>query len=98
MGETLLLFQLSRLDLYALTELGGFSNSVTLRAALKSKRHLSLLTYVPAGGDYLDAENFALSALFIYNDTVTSLEQNERERKKKEKKHNLKWRTMRRGK
>jgi len=45
----------------------------------------------------LDAENFALSALFIYNDTVTSAEQNERERKKKEKKHNLKWQTMRRG-
>lgn len=37
----------------------------------------------------MDAENFALSALFIYNDTVTSAEQNERERKKKEKKHNL---------
>lgn len=46
----------------------------------------------------MDAENFALSALFIYNDTVTSLEQNERERKKKEEKHNLKWRTLRHGK
>jgi hypothetical protein len=43
----------------------------------------------------LGAENFALSALFTYNDRVTSVEQNERERKKE---HNLKWRTMRRGK
>lgn len=46
----------------------------------------------------MGAENFALSALFTYNDRVTSVEQNEREREKKEKKHNLKWRTMRRGK
>ena len=45
----------------------------------------------------MDPENFALSALFVYNDTVTSVEQNERERKKKENKNNLKWRTMRRG-
>jgi len=33
----------------------------------------------------LDAENFALPALFIYNDRVTSVEQNERERKKERK-------------
>jgi hypothetical protein len=46
----------------------------------------------------LGADNFALSALFAYNDSVASVEQNERERKKKEKRHNLKCCTVRRGK
>lgn len=61
MGVTLLLFQPSRLDLYALMEREGFSNSVTLRAPL------ALLTYVPAGDDWLDAEtlNFLLYSFIM---------------------------------
>jgi len=65
MGATLLLFQLSRLDLYALTGLEGFSNSVTLRAAVNSKRHLSLLTYVGVTSWMLKTLHFLLYSFIM---------------------------------
>jgi hypothetical protein len=41
--------------------------------------------------DWLDAANFTLSALFIYNGSDTNVEQNERERGKK---YDCKWRSL----